>query len=151
MNYKRSLLKLHEENKNMKLTSSDQQLITTAHLFIKKYYHPDKHKIATAIELTSGEIITAVNTAGSFGRIDTCAEQNAIGMLAARNLLDKVKTIVSVKYFDQDDQSKVASPCGSCREIICDYAPQAKVIVRSDNQLSKVEAEVLLPYRYSKT
>ncbi len=45
---------------------------------------------------------------------------------------------------------KVVSPCGSCRELIHDYDPKARVIVPNGPEPSVVSIGELLPNKYSR-
>jgi cytidine deaminase len=50
---------------------------------------------------------------------------------------------------DEPDQTiAVVSPCGSCREIICDYDPNARVIVPNGDDPVVAPITELLPNKY---
>jgi histidyl-tRNA synthetase len=52
---------------------------------------------------------------------------------------------------EKDQKIRVANPCGKCRELLIDYAPDTYVIIRDeDNQLKKERARNLIPNRYKK-
>ncbi len=134
------------------LTDQDQELIAAATDLIKQHYMPGKHKVAAAIRLDTGEIITSLNLEGSFGCIDTCAEQNALAAVFSAGK-HNVQSIVAVKHpkpLAEDQTIKVVSPCGRCRELLCDYAPNATVLIPDGSTVSKRTALELLPFRYSK-
>jgi cytidine deaminase len=42
----------------------------------------------------------------------------------------------------------VVSPCGACREMILDHAPDATIIVNDANVLIKLPVRTLLPLPY---
>lgn len=51
-----------------------------------------------------------------------------------------------------NDQRGVISPCGRCRQMILDYYPKMRVIVRNaGGQLVAVGSDELLPYAYVST
>ena len=55
-------------------------------------------------------------------------------------------TIVAVRG---EDGEEIIPPCGNCRQILCDYAPQCEVIVRGeDGEAVKIRALDLLPFAY---
>jgi cytidine deaminase len=134
------------------LSPQDQQLIETATAAITRYFHPKKHRLATTLATADGQIVTGINLEGSFGCNDVCAEQITLGK-AISDGLTQIDTIVTIKHpkpEDTNQELRVASPCGKCRELINDYAPQTWVIVRQGDQIGKVRIGDLLPYRYSK-
>ena len=52
--------------------------------------------------------------------------------------------------YEKDQTVAVVSPCGSCRELIHDYAPKARVIVPNGKTPTAVAIGVLLPNKYSR-
>lgn len=54
-------------------------------------------------------------------------------------------------YSDETDRStKVVSPCGMCRELISDYAPDCYVLIEMNGELVKTKISELLPLKYSR-
>ena len=49
---------------------------------------------------------------------------------------------------EEDRELAVVPPCGGCREMILDHAPEAMVIVRDANGLIKLPIRTLLPLPY---
>lgn len=47
-----------------------------------------------------------------------------------------------------NDQRGVISPCGRCRQLMFDYYPDIKVIVKDVDELKTVKVDELLPYAY---
>lgn len=43
---------------------------------------------------------------------------------------------------------EIIPPCGNCRQILCDYAPDCQVILAVGGTLGKVPAGELLPWSY---
>lgn len=137
----------------MELTQLDHHLIELAKETITKYFSPKQHRLATCVLTKSGEIIIGINVEGSFGCNDVCAEQIALGNVLSKGIKD-IACIVTVKHPKADDENqllRVVSPCGKCRELILDYAPDAFVIINDEHVLKKVQAKELLPYRYTKS
>lgn len=50
-----------------------------------------------------------------------------------------------------NDQRGVISPCGRCRQMILDYYPGLRVIVRGEGGLVSVSPQELLPFAYVST
>lgn len=134
------------------VTDADQALIIQATNYLKEMFTLEKHRTATLILTTAGEIILGINVEGSFGCIDICAEQATLAKALSVKKTG-INTILSVKQpkpSEADQTIKVVSPCGHCREILYDYCPDSWVIVREGQTLSKVQVRDLLPFRYSK-
>lgn len=136
----------------MQLTQVEQHLIELAKESITKHFSPKHHRLATCVLTKSGEVIVGINVEGSFGCNDVCAEQIALGNVLSKGIHD-IACMITVKHPKAEDPNqslRVVSPCGKCRELLLDYAPNAFVIVNDDGELKKIQTKDLLPYRYSK-
>lgn len=127
------------------MTEDDERLIASARKIIAERYREGFHHIGAALRTKSGKEYAAVHLDAYVGRIAVCAEAIAIGMAAADGDTE-IETIVAVNRL-----GKVVSPCGMCRELICDYSPHAKVIVQGENGHELVKVAELLPRKYTKT
>jgi cytidine deaminase len=122
----------------------DLQLIEAARSIIALRSKPESHEVGAALRTRSGKIFSAVNVKANVGRVSVCAEAVAIGMAASAGDTD-IERIVAV-----DQQGRVISPCGMCREMISDYAPEADVIVPGDNGWEVLKVAELLPHKFCK-
>jgi len=68
----------------------------------------------------------------------------AIGAAATAGDTD-IDTIVAVC-----ETGAIVSPCGMCRELISDYAPEARVIILRDGEPALVPVGELLPDKYTR-
>ncbi len=118
------------------------ELINTASQLIAARFKPDYHEIGAALRTRSGQVFSAVHLEATVGRIAVCAEAVAIGMAATAGDT-QIEMIVAVNRIGQ-----VVSPCGMCRELIADYAPDAKVIVPDETGPIIVAISDLLPNKY---
>jgi cytidine deaminase len=92
----------------------------------------------------SGRIYTGVNVEScGYG---PCAEPVAIGA-AISNGERELLSIVAVAAWDEGH--RLLSPCGNCRQLLVDYAPQAVVILERRGASVKTAAADLLPAAYS--
>ncbi|MBC8180371.1 cytidine deaminase [candidate division KSB1 bacterium] len=119
------------------MVESDEKLITKAGSIIRKRYKEGFHEVGAALRTKSGNEFSAVHIA-------ICAEAIAIGMAAAEGDTE-IDTIVAV-----NSQGEVVSPCGMCRELISDYSPEAKVIIKENNKHEIVAISELLPKKYKR-
>jgi cytidine deaminase len=127
-----------------KLRNEDMQLIEEARSIIARRTKPESHEVGAALRTHSGKIFSAVNVKANVGRVSVCAEAVAIGMAASAGDTD-IEMIVAV-----DQKGRVISPCGMCREMISDYAPQAGVIVSGDDGIKILKVADLLPHKFCK-
>ncbi len=124
--------------------TKDVQLIEAAQSIIALRSKADAHEVGAALRTRSGKIFAAVNVKANVGRVSICAEAVAIGMAASAGDTD-IERIVAV-----DQKGRVISPCGMCREMISDYAPQAEVIVAGDDGPQIFNVRDLLPHKFCK-
>ncbi len=126
------------------LTKDDRDLIEAAASVIKKNYVRGRHQVGAALRGSSGRVYTGVHLESIVH--DICAEPVALGA-AASNGEREIDTIVAVAMVD-DGEPQVLSPCGTCRELITFYSPEASVIFVADGEVKKCRARDLLPGSY---
>jgi cytidine deaminase len=124
------------------LTDIDRDLIEAARQIIHLRYKPDWHRVGAALRTKSGRVFTAVHVEAYVSRLGVCAEAIAIGMAASAGDSD-IERIVAVRH-----TGNVVSPCGMCRELISDYAPDALVLVPGKDGEQAVPISELLPNKY---
>ncbi len=125
------------------LDPEDQELIAAATDVLRRNYHPVRHTVGAAVLCSSGRIYTGINVeACGYG---PCAEPIAIGAALSNGERD-IRAIVAV--CKQGDAYPVLSPCGNCRQLLVDYAPDAMVIVSHEGAVVKARARHLLPAPY---
>ncbi|PQQ38842.1 cytidine deaminase [Photorhabdus luminescens] len=137
-------------NENVVLKEEDVSLLEAARAAIISRYKPDWHVVGAALRLRSGEIVTGVHLEANVGRIAVCAEAIAIGRAVTEYGSADIDTVVAV-YHSRDGAINIVSPCGMCRELISDYAPQAMVLIQ-DEELNCVKRPImdLLPAKYQR-
>jgi cytidine deaminase len=130
------------------INAEDQKLIDAAIDVLRKNYHPKKHQVGAAVLCASGKVYVGINVdALGYG---PCAEPIAIGSALSQGDREIVST-VSVRRDDMDETRYfVISPCGNCRQLMLDYAPNSMVIVRNNGKPLKAKATDLLPAYYRK-
>lgn len=135
----------------MKLNKEDYELIEIASGVAKE--NADIRPImeivvACALKGKSGKIYKGINIKTSHS---ICAEQVAIGQGLASGERE-FDTIVTVQL-DKDGNCKVVSPCGLCRYTFDKLGFKNLHVIVSDiknNTITKVTADQLLPYPYSR-
>lgn len=132
------------------LTAADRALVETARALIRERYIENRHHIAAALRTKSGKVHTGLHLDTYVGRASVCAEAVAVGAAMAAGDRDIV-AIVSVRHprpRDANQSIQVVSPCGICREMLTDFAPECRVIVPRDGGLAGVAPADLLPNKY---
>jgi cytidine deaminase len=136
------------------MTPADQALLEAASALIRKRYAVGRHHIAAALRTRSGRIVTGLHLDTYVGRASVCAEAVAVGQAMADGAGpdDPITDIVSVRHprpTEQHQTIQVVAPCGICREMLRDFAPEARVLLTGeDGGLKAYNPADLLPLKY---
>jgi cytidine deaminase len=128
-----------------------EELVEAARQLLAQRYRAGWHVVGAAVRARSGRIFTAVHLEANVGRVAVCAEAIALGMAVAAGE-PAVTQVVAVRHPGADDpdrELKIVSPCGMCREMFSDYAPDARVILQEGGAMFEVPVAELLPRKYS--
>ena len=126
------------------LTEADKKLIPLALEVLSKNFDDGvyNHTVGCALLCKNGKVYTGVNCDGIHG---SCAEYITIGIAISAGERE-FETIVAVH--DKADKF-VIPPCGNCRQMLFEYCPDIKVIVKDETgSLVKVTARDLLPFAW---
>jgi len=125
------------------MSDEDRQLIEAATDLLKSRYHEPEHTVAAAVLASDGQIITAINSHHFNGFV--CAEMAALDQAINQNITD-IDIVVGVKL--RNGEAQVINPCGKCRQIYVDYAPNTSFLINDSGDLVKKSVAELLPYAY---
>ena len=110
-------------------TARVPMVVETASDFLARYAAPRRHHIACALALRSGRIVLGVNIVANIGPASICAEQVALGE-ALKCPYDGIELIVTTRAtFDERRPTELVPPCGRCRELLCEYAAGAHIVL----------------------
>lgn len=125
------------------LTPDDHALIAQARDAIRRNYDSvhENHTVGAAVRCADGSIFCGINVYAIHG---ACAEQVALGTAITAGQRD-FTTIVAVRG---ENGEEIIPPCGNCRQILSDYAPECAIIIDADGTLVKILAHELLPFAY---
>jgi cytidine deaminase len=101
-----------------------------------------KFKVGAALLTQSGEIIIGANVESASYGLTCCAERVAL----FKALTDGIKDFVAVAVVARCDGGPM--PCGACRQLLHEYASDAKVFVADSDDLKKIRTftvQKLLP------
>ena len=128
----------------MDLRQEDLELIQAARAAIGRNYDGVRFNftVGAAVRCGDGSVYTGVNVYSIHG---ACAEQVALGAAITAGQRD-FTAIVAVRGAHGEE---VLPPCGNCRQILRDYAPECRVILRTGSGLEAIPARALLPWAYT--
>jgi cytidine deaminase len=133
-----------------KLDPKDKALIDAARTVIRERYKENRHHIGAALRTRSGKVHTGIHLDTYVGRASVCAEAVAVGTAMAAGDTD-IEAIVSVRHprpRETNQDIQIVSPCGICREMLADFAPNCRVIVPVNGDVAQVDVKDLLPNKY---
>lgn len=107
-------------------SKANEELIDAATQLVSDNYDPDKPAVATALRLGTGEIVVGLQLSWGLDNL-VCSEAIALGKAVSRYQSPAIKTVVVVRSL-KNGKIEIVSPCGMCREMFKDYAPNAKII-----------------------
>lgn len=124
----------------MQIDEKDIELLESAQTAIASNYDAVSfsHTVGAAVRCGNGRIYTGINI---YSVHSICAEQVALGSAMTAGERDFI-SIVAVRG---EKGEEIIPPCGNCRQILNEYAPDCEVMLSED---SKVPVRELLPYAY---
>lgn len=128
------------------LTAADRSLVQAAEELLRRRYVAKRHTVASAVRTRSGSVYVGVNLNGIHS---PCAEPVALG--AAVTAGDRAfETMVAVQRRGTEPRYRVLSPCGNCRQLLYDYAPDASILVSfRGGRLARLSVTEGLPGAYA--
>lgn len=124
------------------LAANDRSLIAAARDALRRRYRPHHHSVGAAVRTASGRVYAGINLDAS--PHGPCAEPIAMG--AALTAGERIVGIVAVTR--SGARYRVLPPCGSCRQLLADYAPGAAVITVERGKVGTAKVADLLPAPY---
>ena len=101
-----------------------------------------KFEVGAAIIATNGTIFTGCNVESTSYGLTICAERVALTKALSEGVI-KFEAIAIVGP-DED----YCPPCGACRQLLFDYAPEIKVILPGEKREEIVTIRELLPMAF---
>ncbi len=127
-----------------RLTERDRALVRAAVETLRLRYRAGRHTVAAALRTRSGSVYCGVNVDGIHG---PCAEPVALGAAITQGD-PEIEAIVAVAR--RGGRYRVLSPCGNCRQLLFDYAPNASAIVRfPSGRVARLTARESLPAAFA--
>jgi cytidine deaminase len=121
---------------------TSNELISEARKLANARYVEGRHHVFSVLRTKNGRHFCGVHIEAGIGRITVCAEAIAIGAAATAGDT-QIEEIVAVT-----ESGQIVPPCGMCRELISDYAPEARVILDLRGIVESKCVQELLPWKY---
>mgnify|MGYP002609230350 CR=1 FL=1 len=126
---------------------TDAELIRAAFKARSFAYTPYSHfKVGAALLAKNGMVYTGCNIENAAYGVTICAERTAIFKAVSEGRRDFVRIAIAGRSEDY------CVPCGSCRQVMMEFAPELEVICLNGKGESKTFAlRELLPYGFDRT
>jgi cytidine deaminase len=128
------------------MTSEDiEALISLAEDAMKRAIAPySGFKVGAALLCADGKTYTGCNIENPSLMLTACAER-----VALQSALSDGYTSFSAMAIVSNDE-RYCFPCGSCRQMLMEFAPDIQLYLRSKTGIKKFTIAELLPYPFSK-
>ncbi len=123
----------------------DKELFEKAKLALDRAYSPySKYSVGAAVRTSTGDVFTGCNIENAAYGLTICAERVALFKAVSEGKRDIVELYVIIN----DDI--LPSPCGSCRQVISELAPDARItLVTVDGKHKEYSVKELLPNAFT--
>jgi cytidine deaminase len=99
--------------------------------------------VGAALLTANGRVVHGCNVENASHGLSVCAERNAVWRAMSEGLRDFVALAVTA------GAGHGAAPCGSCRQVLHELAPQARVMWQdAHGRILERRVSVLLPYPF---
>lgn len=106
---------------HIELTEEQKNVVEAAKKATSGSYSPySKFKVGAAVLLDNGEIITGSNQENAAYPSGLCAERTAIFYAGAKYPDVPIRKLAIICRHNDEWCQEVCSPCGSCRQVICE-------------------------------
>lgn len=115
-------------------------LIDAARMAQERAYAPySRYRVGAAVEAADGTVFTGCNVENASYGLAMCAERVALGTAVAAGARAFRRVVVA------SSSEPPASPCGSCRQVLLELAPEAEVVAVGPQTTQRWRVADLLP------
>ena len=119
-------------------------LIEAARRAQQQAYAPySRYRVGAAVEGVDGSVFAGCNVENASYGLVMCAERVAIGAAVAGGVRQFRRVVVV------SDSEPPAPPCGACRQVIFEFAPDAEVLAVGPRSSHRWTMRDLLPAAFS--
>ena len=126
---------------------TESQLCAAAVAMLERAYCPySRFPVGAALECTDGSVFTGCNIENAAYSPSICAERTAVAKAVSEGHRDFVRIVIAGKSEDY------CVPCGSCRQVMMEFAPEMEVIcLNGQGQAKSFRLRELLPYGFDQS
>ena len=120
------------------VAANDETLLKMARKAMKMSYSPySSYPVGAALHCTDGRIFTGCNIENASFGLTNCAERTAMFKAISEGArgFDVIAIAANTKPW----------PCGACRQVLNEFAPDIRVLVTWDDQVEEKSLHELLP------
>lgn len=111
---------------HIELTNEQKSVVEAAKKATSGSYSPySRFKVGAAVLLDNGQIITGSNQENAAYPSGLCAERTALFYAGANYPDVPIRKLAIISRQGDDFGSQVCSPCGACRQVICECEARA--------------------------
>ena len=122
------------------LTPAEARLVSAAKAVRERAYAPySKFRVGAALETAHGDVFSGANVENASYGATVCAERAAIFCMVAAGQRNVTRIAVYT------EASELSMPCGMCRQVLVEHAPNAEVIVAGPGGHKKTTLAALMP------
>jgi cytidine deaminase len=127
----------------MEMTEPDVELLDAARATAANAHAPySRFAVGAALRTADGSVYLGVNVENASYGLTSCAERNAVFAAVAAGHREFAAIAV---HADADS----APPCGACRQVLAEFAPELRVIRLRDGAAVVSSLSDLLPERFT--
>lgn len=121
-----------------------EELKAAAVAMLDRAYCPySRFPVGAALECSDGTVFTGCNIENAVYPVGICAERTAVFKAVSEGRTDFVRIVVAGRSDDY------CVPCGSCRQVLQEFAPNIEVIcLNKEGQELALPLKALLPYGF---
>lgn len=109
---------------------------------LNAYAPYSKFKVGAALLAQSGKIYTGCNVENASYGLACCAERNAVFKAVSEGEKDFRAIAIA------SDSAEPTAPCGACRQVLNEFAPNIKIIMAGLNGTKISSLKKLLPFAF---
>jgi len=102
-------------------------------------------RVGAALETADGRIFSGCNVESSSYGLTICAERVALSKAISEGELNFTKIAIVGPAAD------FCPPCGACRQLLYDYAPDLEIIMTDGKEVKCMILRELLPFAFEET
>ena len=123
---------------------TEQELCRLATAMLERAYCPYSHfPVGAALECSDGTVFTGCNIENAAYGATVCAERTAIFKAVSEGHRDFTRLVIAGRSED------FCVPCGTCRQVMLEFAPELEVIcLNGAGEAKHFALRELLPYAF---